>query len=32
MIARSTARSDGHYAFWRQELGTELPFGAFGEK
>jgi MOSC domain-containing protein YiiM len=20
-----------HYAFWREELGTELPFGAFGE-
>jgi MOSC domain-containing protein YiiM len=20
-----------HYAFWRQELGDELPFGAFGE-
>jgi MOSC domain-containing protein YiiM len=20
-----------HYAWWREELGTELPFGAFGE-
>src|SRR5919198_3240174 len=20
-----------HYAFWREELGQELPFGAFGE-